>query len=106
VAGETSDQVTFLGVNILDGINAGKLFVSDYELPYDSVRDDRGVTARAFKVSGAPETFFIDAEGRVVGRYIGALKPGQLGALVQQLITLPRGENLRITGRGDSRPLL
>jgi cytochrome c biogenesis protein CcmG/thiol:disulfide interchange protein DsbE len=106
VAKDTSDQVTFLGVNMVDGINAARLFASDYELPYDSMWDNQGVAARAFKVTGAPETFFIDPEGRVVGRYIGALQPGQLGPLVQQLISLPRGETMDISGRGETRPLL
>lgn len=44
--------------------------------PYDIVLvDAEGRTAIDFGVYGAPETFFIDADGRVAYRHVGAMTP-------------------------------
>ena len=104
-ARDTGEDVTFLGISILDGRGAARDFVKRYRIGFDSVRDTRGVIAKRYGVTGAPETVFIDADGRLVGKYIGAFRRGELEPLVRKLITLPRGELLRITGRGETRPV-
>ena len=43
-----------------------------YDIPYPSARDTRGVVAKRYGVTGVPETAFIDADGNLVGKYIGA----------------------------------
>ena len=97
--------VRFLGINILDGREEALAYVRRYGIPYPSVRDTRAVVAKRYGVTGAPETVFIDAEGNVVGRYIGAFRRGQLDELVRELIGLGPEETLRITGRGETRPV-
>jgi cytochrome c biogenesis protein CcmG/thiol:disulfide interchange protein DsbE len=44
--------------------------------------DNEGKTAIAYGVFGVPETFFIDPEGRIVEKYVGALDRGAILALV------------------------
>lgn len=97
-------EVRFLGVNILDGRSDAQAYEREFSIGYPSVQDTRGVVADRYEVTGAPETFFIDADGRLVGRHIGAFT-GQLDDLVAQLPTLGPEEILNITGRGETRPV-
>lgn len=105
VARAFSGRVAFLGVDILDGREDALAFVEDYGIPYPSVRDASGTVAEDFEVNGVPETIFIDAEGRVVGKHIGQISGDDLEQLVAELDELPPGEVLEITGRGESRPV-
>jgi hypothetical protein len=97
--------VTFLGVNILDGRSEALAYIDEFKTPYPSVRDSRGIVAKRYLVTGAPETVFIDRRGNVVGKYIGAFESGQLEPLVRELIELRPGELLTIVGRGETRPV-
>jgi cytochrome c biogenesis protein CcmG, thiol:disulfide interchange protein DsbE len=99
------DDVHFLGVTMLDGRQPALDFVERYDIPYPSVRDTRGVIAKRYGVTGVPETAFIDARGRLVGSYIGAFTEGQLEEVVRDLLEIKPGELLRLTGRGETRPV-
>jgi cytochrome c biogenesis protein CcmG/thiol:disulfide interchange protein DsbE len=98
-------EVTFLGISVLDGPGPAGRFMREEKVPYESVSDTRGVTAKRYGMTGVPETIFIDADGLVVGRYIGAFRPGELGRLVAELVELRPGEFLQITGRGATEPV-
>ena len=104
-ANEFEGDVHFLGVTMLDGREPALDFVAKYEIPYASVRDTRGVIAKRFGVTGVPETAFIDADGNLVGSYVGAFTGNQLERAVEQLIDLRPGELLELTGRGETRPV-
>ena len=105
VARRMGTRVTFLGVNILDGREEALEYVDRYEIGFRNVRDARAITAKRYGVNGAPETVFVDSRGNVVGKYIGAFRPGQLEDFARDLLELPPGEVLRITGRGETRPV-
>lgn len=98
-------RVHFLGMAILDGRDAGLAYMAKYKVPYPSVRDARGTVSKLYGVTGVPETVFIDARGVIVAHYIGAFTPGQLAPIVQQLVTLPSGGSLELSGRGETRPV-
>jgi cytochrome c biogenesis protein CcmG/thiol:disulfide interchange protein DsbE len=102
---EATPGVAFLGINILDGRDAALAYVEEFAIGYPSVRDATGRVADRFRVTGAPETVFLDARGRVVGSYIGAFRAGELEALVERLAELPDEAVLEISGRGESRPV-
>lgn len=104
-ANEFSDDVHFLGVTMLDGNESALDFVATHEIPYPSVRDTRGVIAKRYGVTGVPETAFIDADGNLVGKYIGAFTGKQLDRAVEDLLDLRPGEVLELTGRGETRPV-
>ena len=53
-------------------------FVRDAGVTYPSLRDRSNGVAHRWGVTGLPETFFVSAQGRVVGHVIGAVSPGQL----------------------------
>jgi cytochrome c biogenesis protein CcmG/thiol:disulfide interchange protein DsbE len=60
------DRITFLGVDILDARSDAIAFAEKHGLDYLHVRDtDRGIYD-SFGLTGQPETFFIDEEGRIV----------------------------------------
>lgn len=100
-----AEDVRFLGIAMLDGETSARSFISRYEIPYESAQDTRGVVAKRYGVTGVPETMFIDADGRLVGRYIGAFIDGQLEGAVQRFVELEPGELLRLTGRGETRAI-
>lgn len=70
--------VLFLGLNMQDITGDARRFVSELHLTYPSVREPSNDTARAYGVTGIPETFFVTARGRVVGHVIGVVSARQL----------------------------
>lgn len=64
--------VTIHGVNYKDKLGNAEGFLNDLGNPYTAIgADDTGRTGRDWGVYGVPETFVIDADGKVVLRYAG-----------------------------------
>jgi thiol-disulfide isomerase/thioredoxin len=57
--------VRFVGVNIRDQEPNARRFVEDFGITFPVVRDEDQELARGLDVYGLPQTFFIDAEGRL-----------------------------------------
>jgi peroxiredoxin len=72
--------VLFLGLDQQDARESARDFISQFGLTFPHVRDPSNDTARAWGVTGLPETFFIGADGRVVGHVIGTVDAAQLRA--------------------------
>ena len=67
-------RVTLVGLSYKDDDAAAMQWLGELGNPYNVVAVDReGRTAIDFGVYGAPETFFIDAQGRVQYRHVGAM---------------------------------
>jgi cytochrome c biogenesis protein CcmG/thiol:disulfide interchange protein DsbE len=67
-------RVAIVGLDWRDQDDAARQWLTQLGNPYSVVVVDReGRTAIDFGVYGAPETFFIDAEGRVQYRHVGAM---------------------------------
>lgn len=64
------------------------------------LQDDRSRTAISYGVFGIPETFFVDAEGTVVGKIIGETNALLLGATIDEI---QRGEEPGQRVTGDTR---
>jgi cytochrome c biogenesis protein CcmG, thiol:disulfide interchange protein DsbE len=56
---------TVLGVTVDDSSPDSKRFVEEFDLPFPSLRDVDGELGEDFGRTGVPETFVIDAQGRV-----------------------------------------
>jgi cytochrome c biogenesis protein CcmG/thiol:disulfide interchange protein DsbE len=68
------NQVPLIGLDWKDQDDAAMEWLDKLGNPYSVVMADRdGRKAIDFGVYGAPETFFIDAEGRVQYRHVGAM---------------------------------
>jgi cytochrome c biogenesis protein CcmG/thiol:disulfide interchange protein DsbE len=84
VAGAKALQpnIQFLGVVFQDDETKILDFLRDRGTAYPTLVDDRGKTAIAYGVGGVPETFFLDANGKIVAKYDGPLSPDILESYV------------------------
>jgi cytochrome c biogenesis protein CcmG/thiol:disulfide interchange protein DsbE len=63
-----SRGVVFIGIDSqTDTWRASREFLTQHGVTYPVGRDARGSVARAYRVTGLPTTYFIDADGRVQG---------------------------------------
>lgn len=81
-AARTFREVQFLGVVYEDDEAATETFLGERGGGYPSLVDPEGKTAIAYGVFGVPETFFIDASGRIVDKYVGPLDRGTIATLI------------------------
>jgi cytochrome c biogenesis protein CcmG/thiol:disulfide interchange protein DsbE len=72
--------VVLLGLNMQDLTGDAREFMREFRVSYPNVRDQSNDVAIDWGVAALPETFFIDARGRVVGHVIGAASDSQLRA--------------------------
>ena len=76
------DQVQFVGVVFQDREEKITDFLRQRGWAYPTLVDQNGKTAIAYGVGGVPETFFLDATGKVVAKYSGPLSTEMLQAYV------------------------
>lgn len=70
--------VAFVGLDTQDLTGDARAFLEEFGITYPNVRDGSDAVARDWGVTGLPETFFVDRQGQVVGRVIGAIDSRQL----------------------------
>jgi len=75
---QSGSDVLFLGLDAQDAREDARDFISQFGLTFPHVRDPGNDTQRAWGVTGLPETYFIAADGSVVGHVIGTVDDGQL----------------------------
>ena len=80
-------NVEFLGVAIWDNPGDVDRYAKDFDLPYPNVIDEKGQIAINYGVAGIPEKFFIDARGTLIRKFVGPMKPDDLRATLNQLLT-------------------
>ena len=71
-------DIAFLGLDIQDFVRDAQRFLERLDVPYPSVRDGRNRSYTDYGLTGVPETFYIDAGGRIVAHSTGALTPAEL----------------------------
>lgn len=70
--------VLFVGLNQQDFVDDARRFLREFDTSYLNVRDSGNEVARRWGLVGLPETFFIDADGKVVAHILGAASAGEL----------------------------
>ncbi|MCI5044732.1 MAG: DsbE family thiol:disulfide interchange protein [Aquisalinus sp.] len=71
---QASGIIPVYGIDWRDTPEQGAAWLARYGNPYDAVGvDEIGQTVIDFGVTGAPETFIIDKEGRIRWRHVGPL---------------------------------
>ena len=82
------DRVRFFGVHYNAAEKYGEQSAADFGVAFASVHDEDGDrVARALRVAGPPQTFFVTADGKVAGRKIGAIRSrAELDRLVQRYL--------------------
>jgi cytochrome c biogenesis protein CcmG, thiol:disulfide interchange protein DsbE len=82
------DRVAFVGINIRDARSDATEFVDRYRLDYPHVRDDALTIYSDYGLTGQPESFLIDAGGRIVEHVPGAFaSESDLFALLDEVTT-------------------
>ncbi|MBM3935318.1 MAG: TlpA family protein disulfide reductase [SAR202 cluster bacterium] len=77
--------VVFLGPNIQDADRSARSYIAEFGITYPNGRDAQGRMAIDYGVVGMPVTFFVNAEGIVVRRYVGAMPQTILDQWVGEL---------------------
>jgi cytochrome c biogenesis protein CcmG/thiol:disulfide interchange protein DsbE len=80
------DDVMFVGVNIQDDETIGRQYVDEFDVTYPNVLDSDGRVTVEYGVIGIPVTFFINKQGLVERRFVGAIGEARLQQWVDELI--------------------
>jgi len=94
--------VLFLGLDVQDAREDARDFIDQFGLTFPHVRDPGNDTQRAWGVTGLPETYFIDAQGRVVGHVIGTVDEAMLR---EGVAAAEAGRPAGAEEGGDQRPV-
>jgi cytochrome c biogenesis protein CcmG/thiol:disulfide interchange protein DsbE len=76
-------QVVFLGIDYHDVTSDGRKFLRVHDVTYPTVQDGSGDVADKYGVTGVPETYFINAQGRLVGSHIAGTVAHQQDAFFE-----------------------
>jgi cytochrome c biogenesis protein CcmG/thiol:disulfide interchange protein DsbE len=77
--------VTFIGIAYKDTEGKARAFLDEFGITYPNALDPANRVARAYRVQGVPETFFIK-DGEIVNFYIGPLTEDQLVTRIERLL--------------------
>ena len=79
--------VLFLGVDTEDLTGNAQAFARRFGLTYPSVRDGTDATKRRWQVTGVPETYILDAQGRIAAHILGEItRAEQITTPLEQLL--------------------
>lgn len=82
-------DVNFLGLDTRDSEAPAKAFIKKYGITYPNLPDPDGQLLLAFADSlppqAVPSTLLIDSQGRVAGRFLGAVSAGELDDALAKL---------------------
>jgi peroxiredoxin len=70
--------VLFVGANVNDAAESARRVIRQYDLTYPGISDRGGEIAKRYGATGLPQTFFISAEGDIVGEVAGSPSVRQL----------------------------
>lgn len=72
---EWGDQIQVVGVNYAEPAEAARDFAKDFGINYVLPLDTMGEVTGSYKLTGLPETFFLDGTGIIRDHRIGQLRP-------------------------------
>lgn len=82
--------VVVVGLNAKDLRSDARRFMERYDLTFPIVRDGSGDVVERYGLTGFPETFVLDREGRVVQAFIGAVNTDDDRARVRAAVERAR----------------
>ena len=89
-------QVVFVGIDVKDLTGDALGFARKYKVNYVSVRDGSGdKTWNSYGLTGVPETYFINAQGRIVAHIPGAVSAPTLEVGIATITRPSRGGTLQ-----------
>ncbi len=84
VAQQTNGQVQFVGVVFQDDESKIENFLQQRGWSYPTLVDVAGKTAIAYGVGGVPETFFLDAKGKIVSKVAQPMSAEELRVNIEK----------------------
>ncbi len=79
--------VVVLGIDTQDLTDNAREFVDEVGMTYPTVRDGTDGTERDFEVTGVPETFLVDSDGRIALHFLGPVDdPAQITTALEQVL--------------------
>lgn len=79
-------SVVVLGLDVQDLSEKALAFARDFGISYPSLREAGDAAYRDYQLTGLPETFVIDPEGRIALKVVGEVTdPAQLTTAIDQL---------------------
>ncbi|MFZ1058438.1 MAG: TlpA disulfide reductase family protein, partial [Candidatus Rokuibacteriota bacterium] len=92
----------FLGINMQDREEAAREFLREFGVTYPNGIDGGNRIAIDYGVWGIPETFFLDRNGRITYKHIGALGAETIHAKLEEA---RQGVQSRREGKGEYRSI-
>lgn len=83
--------VQFVGVDYEDTQSNALAFLHHYGITYPNVTDTTGSVAIAYGVTGVPETYFVNRQGVIVQKIIGALDQHTFQQAISALLLSTKG---------------
>ena len=81
--------IEFVGVAVWDVAEEAERFADESGAGYPAGVDTRGVIGVDYGLTGIPEKYFIDPEGRIVRKYVGPMTAETLDEVLQGLLASP-----------------
>ncbi len=79
--------VQFYGIAYKDASSKAQAFLGEFDVSYPSTSEPGNRTARAYGVTGVPETFVVDQQGHLVRHFLGAISEAQLSQTIEPLLS-------------------
>ncbi len=90
------DDVPLYGIDWADTPERGAAWLTEHQSPYDKVgNDEAGRAVISLGVTGAPETFLVDAQGRIRYRHVGPLTRDTWERTLKPMIDAVRAEGAK-----------
>ena len=78
--------VVVVGVDMQDTPEAAQAFIRRFELTFPNAPDHGGKVAVEYGVYGVPETFFVDREGTIRAKHVGAVTDEVIRGTLDRLL--------------------
>lgn len=81
------DKVQFIGVNLIsqDSLPDVTAFIQNYGINYPIALDTKGIVAQQYQAMAIPTSLFVNRQGIIVDRVVGAITPKVLEADLQKI---------------------
>lgn len=78
-------QVQFLGIIFQDTRSDAEMFIKEFGIDYLNGMDPGNISA-SYKVTGVPETYFVDKKGQLVDSWLGAIDEANLVTRIERML--------------------
>lgn len=79
-------RVAFLGIDVKDFTGDARRFLRRHRVNYPSVHDAGSGIYEDYGLTGVPETYYLDASGRIVAHSPGAVTRAELEANIRRIV--------------------